>query len=186
MSTVAAPAAPTRLARPWLVRRVWWTAFALLVLVGTVWAFASPVMASPDETAHAVKAVATVRGQIRGSEMVVNERDPKLLNRVLTTYQIPEGYGALDAVPACYAFYPKIPANCAPFLPAEAGPDGPASTYVGRYPPTYYAIVGWPSLLAGPARSLRALRRGPLPSSTWADGEAGRSSSAWPSRSRPR
>lgn len=153
-SDVVAPAGRP----PWTVRRVWWVSFALLGLAGVVWAFASPVMASPDETAQAVKAVAAVRGQIRGTEVVTNERDPKLLNRVLTTYEIPAGYSALDAVPACYAFYPKIPANCAPYLPQDSGATVPATTYVGRYPPTFYVAVGWPSLFLGPARALRAMR----------------------------
>ena len=46
----------------------------------------------------------------------------------------------------CYIFEPDRTAACAPAL---SGPDHLISlpTYVGHYPPLYYAAVGWPTLL---------------------------------------
>ena len=40
--------------------------FTVFALLGILWALASPVFSVPDENAHAVKAIAQVRGQVIG------------------------------------------------------------------------------------------------------------------------
>ncbi len=62
-----------------------------------------------------------------------------------TEVTIPELYAKGPTYADCYAFKDTVPASCNPALTA---PDKNVvtRTYVGRYPPLYYAIVGLPSL----------------------------------------
>lgn len=45
-------------------RRVFWWSWGVLWLLASVWALANPLMASPDEPAHVVRAASLVRGQV--------------------------------------------------------------------------------------------------------------------------
>ncbi len=45
----------------------------------------------------------------------------------------------------CFVFQPSVPASCAPPL-SDSTRIVTATTYAGRYPPLYYALVGWPTL----------------------------------------
>ena len=40
--------------------------FAIFTLLGVLWSLASPVFSVPDENAHAIKAIAQIRGQVVG------------------------------------------------------------------------------------------------------------------------
>jgi hypothetical protein len=114
-------------------------------------------MASPDEPAQTVRAAAVVRGQLGGTETVVRQTDEHVMNIVRAEVTLPRGYGELDGARLCYGFFPHITANCA--TPISNDPaEGPASTYVGRYPPPYHALVGWPSLVLGTERAIWAMR----------------------------
>ena len=121
-------------------------AWAVLAVLGALWAWATPPSASPDEPAHLVRAASVVRGELFGE---------------------PSAWGNLVHVPqyvadahrtTCYAFRPEIPAAC----PLPAGEDPAATvlapTSAGLYNPLYYALVGWPSLLFHDAGGLMAMR----------------------------
>jgi hypothetical protein len=114
--------------------------FGLLVLFGlaALWAVATPKYAAPDEPAQAVKAAATARGEWLG----VRQFTPTVPN---VRFEVPATI-AEGTNPGCFAFTPTQPANC---LDPWRSLDGlePAVSYVGTYPPLYYAIVGLPSLL---------------------------------------
>jgi hypothetical protein len=47
-------------------RRRWWRDFLLVVVIGSVWALALPLLTGPDEESHAVRAAAMVRGDVVG------------------------------------------------------------------------------------------------------------------------
>jgi hypothetical protein len=137
---------PRRLLGVWLA----------LWLVGASWALATPLMGAPDEPSHAVKAAAVVRGQLGGTP------DPDYDGRAApgqkTLVRVPETFASLDPLPGCYAFSPRQPADCAP--PVTGDPDRTAvvGTLSGRYPPLYFALTGWPTLVSPEEPGLYAVR----------------------------
>ncbi len=115
-----------------------------LFLTTLAWTLATPVLAGPDEFAHVIKAAAVVRGQLLGEQVA----QPGEYFPVITVVELPEHYASARSVVGCYAFHPEVPAACAPAFEAHDGePLAAVETSVGRYPPLYYAAVGWPSLL---------------------------------------
>ncbi|WP_285113883.1 DUF2142 domain-containing protein [Leifsonia sp. fls2-241-R2A-40a] len=120
-------------------------AWAVLAVLGAVWAWATPPSASPDEPAHIVRAASVARGELFGE---------------------PSAWGNLVHVPryvadshraTCYAFQPSIPAAC-PVPGGDPADTVVAPTSAGLYNPLYYALVGWPSLLFGDSAGLTAIR----------------------------
>ena len=112
------------------------TAFVLFLLLGGLWSVITPLYGSPDEPAHVIRAESVVRGQILGK-------------------QVPHSGSLQVTVPAflarstrdhCFAFHATVPASC---MHLDGTPPGTRKllTSAGRHPPTYYAIVGLPSLL---------------------------------------
>jgi hypothetical protein len=120
----------------------WGTSFALLFLLIEVWSLATPLMASPDEPAHAIKAAAVARGEFFGTPAHPTKRG--LSSEV--TVRVPENIAGLGALPGCYATHSNVPASCAP-TPGASTREVNIATTAGRYEPLYYAIVGLPSLL---------------------------------------
>ena len=110
--------------------------WAGLLIAAVAWAVATPLGGSPDEPAHIIKAASVVRGQFLGEPT-----DQPAVRSVM----VPEGIATAADWP-CYAFAPAQSANC-----LREVPDGsdlrPADTSAGLYNPTYYLLVGWPSLL---------------------------------------
>jgi hypothetical protein len=120
----------------------WGTSFALLFLLIEAWSLATPLMASPDEPAHAIKAAAVARGEFYGTPAKATKRGPSSE----ITVRVPENIAGLGAIPGCYATHPNVPASCAP-TPGASTREVNIATTAGRYEPLYYAIVGLPSLL---------------------------------------
>lgn len=115
--------------------RLFWLPFAIFAALGILWSLASPVFSVPDENAHAVKAIAQLRGQVIGYTL------PEVKHIVV---DLPEGYEYSPQI-VCFVTDPTITAACA----AELGdPGGTAvfNTWVGAYNPIYYELVGWPTL----------------------------------------
>jgi hypothetical protein len=140
MTDVAARRATERVA-DWFdasVRRTWWAAFALLLVLGGAWTLANPLYSGPDEPAHTIKAAAVVRGQLVGTERA---SDVDADNRVL--YVTVPGVYFSDRT-GCFAFHAEIPASCQHF--EDDAPSGEMVTSAGRYPPLYYLFVGVASL----------------------------------------
>ena len=144
---------PTTRARGPLLR--WLTVGALLFGLGALWSLAVPLMASPDEPSHVVRAAAVVRGQLSGT---ANDA-PQSTERpgVGTLVRLPSDFAAALALPNCFAFDRDQPADCQDDLPAP-GPEVLVETFAGQYPPLYYALVGWPSLFLAAGPSIVAMR----------------------------
>ena len=124
---------------------------------------ATPIGAAQDEPAQLVKAASVVRGELVGQApspasisglSAANRRFfehcPILLSADLCTQpyrivSVPGSFADL-AIPECYRFRPEVPADCAPGFGGSSR-ETKAVTYVGRYPPLYYAVVGLPSLI---------------------------------------
>ena len=136
---------------------VWAVAGLVATLLAVVSALATPLMGLPDEPAHAVHAVAVVRGEVAGADVV--RTDPASgWTRTETELTVPAAYAALPELPACFAFRPTVAAGCAPDPAATAGPSAPAVSTVGTYAPPWYALVGWPSLVLPPTPALVGMR----------------------------
>jgi hypothetical protein len=133
----------------------WWGSFAVCAALGLVWAFSTPVMASPDESAHTLKAVAVADGQWTMSITWRTEPDGRI--SPVTRVDVPHGYVDLGFTTACFNGQAGTAADC-------AHPDGSTTypitweTYVGAYPPTYYLLVGWPSRFLEPRIAVYAMR----------------------------
>src|SRR5689334_4654496 len=127
-------------------RLLWWGTFAVCAALGLVWACSTPIMASPDESAHTLKAAAIASGQWTMSTTSRTEPDGRV--SPITHIDVPHGFVDLGFTTTCYNGLAGVPAACA----QEQGlADGSATdqvtweTYVAAYPPTYYVLVGWPS-----------------------------------------
>lgn len=126
----------------------WLVPFAVFAAFGILWALASPVFSVPDENAHALKAVAQLRGQVIGEEV------PGVRHLVV---DLPDGYEYSPEI-LCFATQDYVPAECGG---ADLGDDGYLdwfATWVGAYNPLYYYLVGWPSLLVEGDAGVIAMR----------------------------
>jgi hypothetical protein len=142
--TPLAPVGGSALAR---ALRVFTTAFLILVAVGTSWTFGSPVMAVPDEPAHAIHAAAVVRGQWSGEQT-----DQGGWTNVEVPEYVAESYGV-----RCYAFDAAVSVECQGEIPSGDDPTV-ITTSAGSYNPFYYVFVGLPTLVLDGAPAFYAMR----------------------------
>lgn len=128
-------------------RRTFWLPFAIFAALGVLWSLASPVFSVPDENAHAVKAIAQLRGQVIGYTV------PGVKHIVV---DLPDGFEYSPQI-LCFATQEAVTADCASELGAPGGQDW-FNTWVGAYNPIYYELVGWPSLFLEGNAAIYAMR----------------------------
>lgn len=128
----------------------------LMFLLVACWSVATPLMSSPDEPSHVVRAAGVVRGQVSLElrEPLGGGATPGLAGRV----SLPSDYAASVALPNCFAFQSTQSADCQQELPPADGGTAEVDTFAGQYPPLYYALVGWPSLLLPAEAGITAMR----------------------------
>ena len=104
--------------------------------------------APPDEHTHVIRATSVLRGEILGRETTT---------AAVTEVKAPALYGLLGERVTCFAFKPEVTPGC---MGAFDGPHRfvPTHTYVGRYDPVYYGMVGIPSRLGTGAAGVYAMR----------------------------
>jgi hypothetical protein len=131
-------------------RVVWAVSSLLFLALSCCWIVANPIGAGPDEPVHMVKAAATVRGQLVGSPI------PNI-STAMRRFTVPEAYARATGMPHCFQFNPDQRATCEP-----AWSGGSTSTqvysYVARYPPWYYLVVGLPTLVTSSRAGPYAMR----------------------------
>jgi hypothetical protein len=128
---------------------VWLGAFACFFVLGATWAFASPLLSVPDEPAHLVKSAAVARGQLTGDKMPIADEGPGSIFRggFTVVVDVPRSYTwQTSRIPNCFIYDQTATAGCAPAFRDVPGNDK-WTTWVGEYPPTYYAAVGVVTLL---------------------------------------
>ena len=103
------------------------------------WSLATPLDAAPDERVQFIKAAAVARGEWLG---VTPPHSP---SPAYTLVRVPQVVSK-PPVNACFIGKSTVPAGC-PGTPETSGRIVTALTYVGRYPPLYYLLIGWPSYL---------------------------------------
>ena len=112
-------------------------AWVLLSIASALWALATPIGAAPDEPAHVIKAASVVRGTLVGL------RGPN----GQTTVDVPQ-YIRFTQAQTCFAFASDVTADCSLPVPHDSNVSVKAVTTAGLYDPLYYALVGWPTLIA--------------------------------------
>ena len=163
--------------------RVWAVATALFFGLCAVWSLATPIDAANDEGSQVIKAASVVRGEILGTPLTAATARslPKGQVGVLKMCEVylhQPGAQEHDAASRCSAPFtivtvpqsfstlpPSKPCNSNPLIPDECpthldGSKRPveAITYVGRYPPLYYAVVGLPSLVSASDTAIYGMR----------------------------
>jgi hypothetical protein len=146
-STVSSPACWVDPAQGNPTRSIFWTAFALMAMLATLWSLASPIFSVPDENAHAVKAIAQVRGDLTGHAVEGIKH---------SVVDLPAAYSYNQQI-VCYIFHPEVPADCG-FALGDKGGLGWFNTWVSAYNPIYYYLVGWPSLFLNGSAGIYAMR----------------------------
>lgn len=132
-------------------------AFVSLFILSALWTFTTPPSAGMDEPAHAIKAAGVARGQGYGttnSEVPAEFRvgEYVLPDGTLATpdnlrhFNVPQEYAALVELGTCMAFDVDGLPTC-----DVSGYDYSGYRWVvssaSLYNPTFYTLVGWPSLL---------------------------------------
>lgn len=126
--------------------RIFAVAWALLFVLAGSFALATPISAAPDEPAHLVKAASVVRGQLVGENSDAGQ-----------VVQVPR-YIASAQERTCFAFEPTTSASCSSTAGGRQSDIVDGSTSAGLYNPLYYAIAGWPSLIAQDTLGIYAMR----------------------------
>ncbi len=154
--------------------RCWAFSTCVLFLICAAWVFALPIGSSTDEPVQLVKAASVARGEIVGPGItpalarLITPQDRIDLavcemqlgkarcDRAVTVVTVPQSFATYGGS-SCYAFPRAKPAGCGRGLTGSSRPTM-AATYVGRYPPLYYAIVGLPSLILDADAAVYAMR----------------------------
>ncbi len=140
-----------RPARPLL--RIWLVSFGILFVAVAAWSFASPLGSGPDEPAHLVRAASLVRGQLVGKDLP----HPTSAQKSTVIVRVPEVFASLGADVGCFQYKSNVPAGCQHGLNGSTHTVS-VETYVGRYPPFYYALVGLPTLALVTVKGIYAAR----------------------------
>ncbi|MDH2903108.1 MAG: DUF2142 domain-containing protein [Actinomycetota bacterium] len=114
-------------------RFVFFAVLALAFASLACWSFASPLVASPDEQAHLLRAYALDHGQL-GSPTT----PPNKVNENVT---VPMSLYYSAIYPICWQMKAQVPATCSAPWPTSSAP-ATISIYVDHYPPLYYLFVG--------------------------------------------
>jgi hypothetical protein len=130
--------------QPWFVFFVSWVAIGGMAIL---WAVTTPIGAVMDEPSHYIKAASVVRGELIG------EPGARAQDRVVT---VPETIAKTFNV-ECLAFRADVTADCIASF-GSASKEVKITTAAGLYNPTYYVLVGWPSLIDAGSTSLYVMR----------------------------
>ena len=163
---------------------VWAVSTGILFGLCAAWSLSTPIGASNDEGAQVLRAVSTARGQLLGQSLTATTRqalDKQQLRPFktctfwgihilgvdkaaavqrcaapFTVVTVPKRFANMPDSQYCNSFA-AVPDTCPVHL---GGSDRSvrALTYVGRYPPLYYGVIGLPSLLWQSDAGIYAMR----------------------------
>lgn len=125
-------------------------ALVLTFFITAAWSLATPLYSGPDEGTHVVRAVALERGQPVG-RTIGNAANPN------TTVTVPALYADGQGWATCFGTNNTRGARCSGRMPTGTQLVV-TTTYVGRYPPLYYAVAGLPSLVTTSVTGVYAMR----------------------------
>jgi hypothetical protein len=128
----------------------WAASSSVLLALCLLWSLSTPIPSGPDEPTQYVKAAAVGRGTLTGSR-------PHGFPRGTVLVHVPGTFVMYDPAVGCYYLHPEVPAGCTP-LPGPDAHDRATTTYIGEYPPLYFALTGLPSLFSSEPLARRAMR----------------------------
>lgn len=131
-------------------RQAFFVVFALAFVALACWSFADPLVAAPDEQAHMIRAYALDHGQL-------GHRLARAGDQSEVEVTVPASVDFTKAYPRCFQFKASAPASCAPAWDTSTAPVA-TNTYVGHYPPLYYALVGVGSWFSAHVTGLYLMR----------------------------
>lgn len=135
--------------RRWPLSRILLVAFAVCFGNAVLWSCMTPLGAAPDEPAHIVKAGGVVRGQWFGEDVDGTQT---------RSFVVPSGFGQVKFLTLCNMGQPDKPSGCAELDESTADDLITETSTAGLYNPTYYLLVGWPSLFDGGGTAIGAMR----------------------------
>ncbi len=136
-------------------RTSWVLLFILFALAETAWSLCVPLFSGPDEPTQVVKAAAVSHLQFLG--------DPAWRgNTPFIKVRVANSFATSTGIPDCLISDSRANGSCEPHFPLSKTKDPSKLTttasYVGRYPPLYYLVVGIPSLFGTGAGSVYGMR----------------------------
>lgn len=134
--------------------------FVVLFILAGLWVITTPVSGSPDEPAHAAKAAGVVRGEgygIAQDDVPLEKRAPertapdgtRFVPGNFRYFDVPEFYSrVLGENQICFAFKSDQTPTCDNItMSANSGSSDLVMSPASLYDPTFYVLVGWPSLI---------------------------------------
>jgi hypothetical protein len=128
--------------------------WVFLAVAASAWSFTTPLFASPDEPAQVVKAAAVARGEWTGRTI----EQPGTYFEIITGVDVPAYYAESMDNTVCFLMDTSEAADCAPDFDAGNVQESEVQTWIGRYPPIYYAVVGLPSLVSDGEAAVLGMR----------------------------
>ncbi|MEI2651231.1 MAG: DUF2142 domain-containing protein [Microthrixaceae bacterium] len=122
------------------------------VAASVAWSLTIPLMASPDEPAQTFAVSAAADGQFRTPFVEIPD-----LGRQ-SVVNVPRRLAQYDRYADCMMIDPTRDASCQYLQPLAETPEVEVRTQFGRYPPTYYLLVGLPSRAIDGTTSPRTMR----------------------------
>lgn len=129
----------------------WLAVVGFIFGTSAVWALSTPLMGSPDEPAHVIRAVSIWEGDIGKGKVTVEGA------LVIVEAHAPEIIAESHGLPTCWAFQPNQVPSCAPAFTGSTRVVT-TSTSSGLHPPLFYAMVGWAGRLFPSATGVYLMR----------------------------
>jgi Predicted membrane protein (DUF2142) len=136
-----------------------WVFVAVGLCIGA-WSLSTPLGAAPDEPEHLIQAAAVVRGQFDGPQVPVHY-GPLLLGKI-GTVRVPAWVTDITDPQGLSLDSPICPTASSCHIGAPLGLSSTrtitSATQFSNYPPLYYVLVGWPTLIATGTGALYGVR----------------------------
>lgn len=132
-------------------RRCWLILYSLFFAVLLGWGIGTPLQQSPDEWSHLFRAAGIYHGEILDS--APGPMDPVAGDPL----RVPAALNADRLAARCFMHHNTVPVSCS-HPRSTPGELVTTSTPSARYPPFYYAFVGWPLLFGHGPVVLYAMR----------------------------
>jgi hypothetical protein len=138
------------------------TSYVFLVIgffiILAAFSLSTPLFSSADEPAQVIYAAAAVRGELHNQPTYGPLYPKGLKSTPYVRVMVPQDYAVSIVAPLCYVKDPRRSASCMPDFFKFPTKTVSSETYVGRYIPTYYLIVGLVSLIYPNATGVYLMR----------------------------
>jgi hypothetical protein len=118
-----------------------------LMAIVAAWSVATPPNGGVDEPDHVIRAAAAARLDFSGTKV------DSALGEAARHYDVPLALEGPDV--SCWARDSTISAACSSFPVGSSGRVGVLNSY---YPPAYFVLTGWPTLVTGDYFIVRVMR----------------------------